>query len=333
MEPQRGSPIEIHRRVLVTGGCGFIGRHLASKLAASGCEVAIVDDLSTGSRDLFGERPSSLRCYEGSVTDLPFLQSVFQAFRPQLIFHLASLVGLKLTTRRPRETYDVSVTGAANLLRLMRDTPMVLFSSSAVYGRECRALDAEELRSAALDYDGGVPGYASGKLAAERMCAAAAGPVLMVRPFNVVGPGQSDRYGMVMPAFIRRAMAGDPLIVYDDGRQERTFAGVDAFLDALWRLIASPAAWISRRAYDLGSNRAISILDLARLVGRTCECEITIEHRPYAEAFPGKTDVRRRLPRLDAVQALIGALEWPPIEQIVRELMAHHRTVGAHCLS
>jgi UDP-glucose 4-epimerase len=333
MRPEEGSPIEIHRRVLVTGGCGFIGRHLASKLAASGREVAIVDDLSTGSRIVLGERPPGLFCYEGSVTDLPFLQSVFQAFRPQLIFHLASLVGLKLTTSRPRETYDVSVSGATNLLRLTHDTPMVLFSSSAVYGRECRALDAEELRSAALDYDGGVPGYASGKLSAERICAAAAGPVLMVRPFNVVGPGQSDRYGMVMPTFIRRAMAGDPLILYDDGRQERTFAGVDAFLDALWRLIASPAAWRSRRAYDLGSDRAISILDLARLVGRSCECEITIEHKPYAEAFPGKTDVRRRLPRLDAVQSLIGAVEWPPIEQIVRELVAHHLTAGARCLS
>ena len=333
MEPQAGSPIDIHRRVLVTGGCGFIGRHLASKVAASGCEVAIVDDFSTGSRDFVGGLPSSLRCYEGSVTDLPFLQSVFQEFRPQMIFHLASLVGMKLTTSRPRETYDVSVTGATNLLRLARETPMVLFSSSAVYGRECRALDAEELRGAALDYDGGMPGYASGKLEAERMCAAAPGPVLMVRPFNVVGPGQSDRYGMVMPAFIRRAMAGDSLTVYDDGRQERTFAGVDAFLDALWRLLASSAAWRSRRAYDLGNNRAISILDLARLVGRTCECEISIEHRPYADAFPGKTDVRRRLPRLDAVQTLIGKLEWPPIEQIVRELVAHHQTEGVRCVS
>lgn len=144
------------------------------------------------------------------------------------MFHLASLVGLNLTTSRPAETYDISCTGAANLLRLARRPPLVLFSSSGVYDRQCAIFDLDGLRRAALNYDGGVPEYASGKLEAERSFSAAPGPVLIVRPFNVVGPGQSDRYGMVMPAFIRRALAGDPLVVYDDGLQERTFSGIDA---------------------------------------------------------------------------------------------------------
>jgi UDP-glucose 4-epimerase len=309
------------RSALVTGGCGFIGRVIVRQLLAKGVHVTVLDDLSSPAADILPEH-ENLRLVLGDVLDEALVSeltaSVDQAW------HLASVVGYEAVTRLPARSFDVSAKGAANILRHLEGRKAILFSSSSVYGLD--ALDASEERyldeTSGLSYDGGVRGYASGKQALECLAQAAASngqDITVVRPFNVVGPGQSGIHGMVIPRFIARTLLEEPLFIYDDGLQRRSFAHVETFATAALRLAEHPRA-SAAAGVNIGCSTMTSILDLVTLVSDEIGMAPRIHFKPFADVFPGKTDVRDRVPVCAQLESQIGPIEWPDTRTIVRDV-------------
>lgn len=312
--------------VLVTGGAGFIGSHLVHSLLASGYTVRVFDDFSTGSPAALSPH-DRLELMPGDVRDPGAVARA--AAGCDLAFHLAGVVGMRLAYRRARESYEIADRGTANLLRAIAGRPCVLFSSSSVYGLQatgrCREADRLSLRGG-LAFDGGHRGYACGKLSLERHgeeAAARGQPVLIVRPFNVVGPRQSAAYGMVLPTFIEQALEGADLTVYDSGEQSRCFSDVTVFVRTLLALVGRHRfARSAPRILNLGNSVPTTILDLARAVLRAVPGPATIRHTPYAEAFPGRSDVYTRVPCTRSVERLIGKVQWPDIDAIVADVVS-----------
>jgi UDP-glucose 4-epimerase len=314
------------RRILVTGGAGFIGGHLVAALLARGAEVTVVDDFSTGAAANLPDH-ASLRVIQGSVTDPAAMAGVGPV---DLVFHLAAVVGMRLVAADRGWAYQVAVRGTRNVLAATGNTPIVIASSSAVYGLQREGRASERMRPSAarlLEYDGGVRGYACGKWAAEqlgRRAARAGRPVLIVRPFNVVGPAQSGEHGMVVPTFIDRAARGLPLTVFSPGTQTRCFTGVEAFVGCILRLVDTCRAWtVPNRVVNVGTGTPTSIARLARIVVEETGSASPIHVVPYESRFPGRHDVLRRVPDLRRLGGLVGAWEWPHIREIVQ------RCVGA----
>lgn len=316
-------------RVLVTGGAGFLGRQLVARLLEAGSRVTVLDDLSTGSLERLPEHPR-LRVVVGSVLDAAALASAATtSARPgdgqmDFVFHLAGVVGMRRVAQDGRLAYSVAAEGTRAVLAATGDAPVALFSSSAVYGlsRSAPARESDPIAPAdVLAYDAGSPGYASGKLELERLgldAAAGGRRVLVVRPFNVVGEGQSGAYGMVLPTFVAAALAGQPLRVHGDGSQVRSFCEVGAFTDALLKLCACEAAWSpASNPINVGSPQPTSILELARLVLAATGSASSLQFVPYEVDYPGRTDVAARVPDVARLETLIGPLRWPSLESVV----------------
>ena len=311
-------------RVLVTGGAGFLGRHLVERLLAAGREVVVLDDLSTGSIERLPSH-TRLSVSTRSVLDGPALEQAARGVG--FVFHLAGVVGMRRVAQEGALAYSVAADGTRAVLAATGGAPAVLVSSSAVYGLAPSnpAREAEPIaRDDVLAYDAGTPGYACGKLELERLGAeadAAGRAVLVVRPFNVVGEGQSDAYGMVLPTFLAAAAARRPLRVHGNGSQVRSFCDVGAFTDALLRLVDTPAAWqLGGAPINLGSPEPTSILELAKLVLAQTRSPSPVHFVPYATDYPGRTDVAARVPDVKRLTSLIGPMRWPPLEEIVEKL-------------
>jgi UDP-glucose 4-epimerase len=262
----------------------------------------------------------------GSVLDADTLRACGQGV--DFAFHLAGVVGMRLASSVRELAYGLAETGTRNLLEATDDAPVVLFSSSAVYGlassdpvAEGDAVDEDRL----VAYDGGGRGYAAGKMRLEelgRHARAAGRRVLTVRPFNVVGPRQTGRYGMVVPTFVRLALADEPLEVFDDGLQQRCFSAVGTFIDCLLDLVAEPRAWTTAPgAFNVGSAEPTSFLDLARHVIAAAGSRSELSFLPYDVVFPGRRDVRVRVPDVGLMESLIGPVAWPSIRSIVHGLL------------
>ncbi|MDO0925044.1 NAD-dependent epimerase/dehydratase family protein [Streptomyces sp. TG1A-8] len=317
------SPTATAAPVLVTGGAGFIGSRLVRSLAAAGHRVRVLDDLTTG-RPESVEKVRGVTLVRGSVLDA---DTVAEAARGTgLVLHLAGVVGMRLAAAQAGHAHAVGRQGTANVLARSGDAPVVLVSSSAVYGLSDSSADLREDvpvdRSVPVAYDGGAPGYATGKWEMERLGLQAAHrrPVLVVRPFNVVGPGQLGRYGMVLPTFFRQATAGVPLTVHGDGTQRRCFTDVDQFTRRLLDLVARDAAWRpAGNVFNIGSTTETSIGDLARLVLDATGSTAGVVHVPYESVFPGRTDVTGRVPRLDRLTEAVGPTDWLPAASLVRK--------------
>jgi UDP-glucose 4-epimerase len=321
MSALRRSSIRSH--TLVTGGAGFIGSHLVERLLAEGRRVVVIDDLSTGSlANLRGVRAHpGLRVVVGQVARVKGLAGLVA--QADSIYHLAAVVGVDLVTRSAVRTLTVNFEDTAVLLEAAaaRGVPCLLTSSSEVYGRSRRRgfVETDDLLIGPPDCARW--SYACAKLADEFLALGLARerglPVVIARLFNIAGPRQTGRHGMVLPRFIEAARRGRPLRVFGDGHQTRCFCWVGDAVEALVRLQACPAA--RGQVFNVGSTEEVSIRRLAEQVIRTLGSQSSIERVPYEQAQgPGFEDMLRRRPVVDKLEQWVGYRPATPLEAIIR---------------
>jgi len=310
------------QHILVTGGAGFIGSHLAERLIAEGKTVVAVDDLSTGAREnlraVLGH--PAFRLIESKISACAELAEL--AAGAESIYHLAAAVGVELVVNSPIHVLETNLHETEVLLKAAAPAhvPVLLASTSEVYGKSQKPAFGEK-----DDLLIGPPhqarwGYACSKLMDEFLALAYAKeralPVRIARLFNTVGPRQTGRYGMVLPRFIAAARAGRPLQVFGDGLQTRCFCHVGDTVEALIRLQNCPAA--CGQIFNVGGQEEISISDLARRVIEILGSSSTIQLIPYGEAYaPGFEDMRRRKPVVDKLAALTGFRPAIPLKEII----------------
>lgn len=317
------------KQVLVTGGAGFIGSHLTEGLLARGDQVTVVDDESTGRfANLAGVREHPrLKIVRGSVSDAALLHTLLDGV--QEVYHLAAAVGVALIAREPLQTIERNIYPTQLLLDELRARHQAgqvirffLASTSEVYGKNPKPVWDEE--------DDLVFGattrprwsYGASKAIDEFLtlaCARQFGlPVVIARFFNVVGPRQTGAYGMVLPRFVEAALAGEPLVVHDDGRQTRCFAHVADVVDAVLRLMQSDAAL--GRIFNVGSDQPVSILDLAGQVIAQAGSSSRIQFQSYTQAYDQDfEDIRHRVPDLTRLRQAIGYVPQFDLAGIIRD--------------
>jgi UDP-glucose 4-epimerase len=316
--------------VVITGGAGFIGSHLAEALVREGQAVTVLDDLSTGALANISHLSAEPRFtfVRGSVTDDALVGRLVGS--ADVVVHLAAAVGVRLVVARPLHTLETNVVGTETVLRhASRSRPLtVVASTSEVYGKNAIVPFRED-----DDLTLGVPtkcrwGYAVSKLFDE--CLALAYhqerqlPVVVVRLFNTVGPRQSSQFGMVLPAFIKWALAGEPLQIHGNGQQRRCFTWVGDVIAALQALIHQPRA--VGGVFNIGNPEETTIESLAMRVRATVGSASQLVHLPHRDAFgPGFEDMNRRVPDISRIRELVGWVPRVPLEEIVARTVEYWR--------
>lgn len=314
-------------KALITGGAGFIGSHLAEYLIRRGDHVAILDDLSTGRLENISALQGHPRfqCRIGSVTDERTVAEMVE--EAEIVYHLAAAVGVFLVVKSPVRTIETNVLGTEIVLRqaAAHRTKIILVSTSEVYGKSRKVPYSEGDDLLLGPPTKGRWSYACSKALEEFLALAywreKKLPVVIVRPFNVVGPRQTGQYGMVLPRFIAQALQGGPITVYGTGNQTRSFAHVSDVVEALVCLSEHPDA--VGEIYNIGSDHEISIKELAQRVVELAKTRAQIQFIPYSEAYAeGFEDLERRVPDLSKIRAAIGYHPKVSLDQIIIELLA-----------
>jgi UDP-glucose 4-epimerase len=317
-------------KAFLTGGAGFIGSHLAERLLDRGHEVLVLDNLSTGSIDNISHLKGSPRFsyVVDSVTNEPLLAEMID--RCDVVFHLAAAVGVKLIVEQPVHTIETNVHGTEVVLKhAAKKRKLVLIAStSEVYGK---SIDVPFRESADLVLGPSEKhrwAYACSKLIDEFLALAywkeKRLPVVIVRLFNTVGPRQTGQYGMVLPTFVRQALAGEPITVFGDGTQSRSFTYVGDVVDALVALALEPRA--IGQVFNVGNRGEISIRELAEHVKAATGSRSPIHFVPYDEAYEaGFEDMPRRVPDISKLAQLIGYEPKIDLDDIISRVIAHMR--------
>ncbi|MBT8403700.1 MAG: GDP-mannose 4,6-dehydratase [Gemmatimonadetes bacterium] len=316
--------------VFITGGAGFIGSHLARALLDAGRSVLILDDLSTGSManiaDLVDRDGFSYRI--GSVTDEPLVTEMVD--RADVTVHLAAAVGVRLIVERPVHTIETNVRGTEVVLgaAAKKQKLVVVASTSEVYGKS-QAVPFEETDDLTLGPTSHSRwAYACSKALDEWLAFAywreKKVPVVVCRFFNTVGPGQTGRYGMVVPNFVRQALEGAPITVYGTGDQSRCFGHVRDTVEAVSRLIDTPEA--IGEVFNIGTDEEVTILELAERIRTATGSASEIVKIPYTEAYAeGFEDMLRRVPSVAKLEAVIGFRPRTPLDTIIEDVVGHAR--------
>ncbi|MBD8044493.1 GDP-mannose 4,6-dehydratase [Arthrobacter sp. Sa2BUA2] len=322
-------------KTAITGGAGFIGSHLTEYLLAAGDEVAVLDNLSTGSMDnLHGvlDNPR-FRFVEGDILDRAAVDSVVAG--SDRVFHLAAAVGVKLIIEDPLTSLRTNIHGTEVVLdaTLAAGAVLLLASTSEVYGKNTSDALTEE-----SDRVLGSPlksrwTYAAAKGIDEAFAYAYWKEyglrAAIVRLFNTVGPRQTGRYGMVVPNLVGQALRGEPLTVFGDGRQTRCFSYVGDVVPALVRIAEIPAAY--GQAFNLGGTQEVSILDFAHRVVELLESPSSISLIPYEQAYaPGYEDMRRRVPDNTKARDVVGFNPTTSIDEIIANVAVAGRQLPAY---
>jgi len=299
--------------VLITGGAGFIGSHLCERLLEQGDEVYVVDDLSTGDLDNIRHLESNA-CFHmrvGTVLDPDVLAPLVD--RCDIVYHLAAAVGVDYVIENPLHSLINNIRGTEVVLELAkhRKTKVVLFSTSEIYGKKNGKVPFKEDDDRVLGPTTVIRWSYSTSKAVDELLGLAYWrekkvPVVIVRFFNVIGPRQTGRYGMVVPRFTKQALLGHPITVYGDGEQRRCFTDIEDALDGLQALADHTEA--PGEIFNLGSNFEISIKDLAHQIKSLTESESEIEFVPYEKAFSNGwyEDLHYRVPNLDKIRSFVG---------------------------
>jgi UDP-glucose 4-epimerase len=315
---------------LITGGAGFIGSHLTELLLARGDQVTVVDDFSTGQPANLTRVTNNprLKLIQSDLGNPDLVQSLCR--QVDRVFHLAAAVGVALIAKHPIQTIERNIYPTQLLLTALREekqrgrsVPFFLASTSEVYGKNPKPIwnEQDDLVFGATTKPRW--SYGASKAIDEFLALASHRemdlPIVVGRFFNVVGPRQTGAYGMVLPRFVEAARRQQPLIVHDDGSQIRCFAHVADVIDAVVKLLETPAA--HGKVFNIGSDTPISILSLAQGVRDIVNPSAEIRFQSYAEAYDDDfEDIRRRVPDLTRIRSTIGYQPRFGLTQIIQDV-------------
>jgi UDP-glucose 4-epimerase len=324
-------------RVLITGGAGFIGSHLAERLLERGDEVMVMDNLSTGSMENIRALKSCDRMHYflEPIENRQLLAELVD--EADMIFHLAAAVGVRLIVESPVRTIETNVNGTQLVLEAACKKRKLVFnaSTSEVYGKSARVPFGEDDDLVLGPTSRGRWSYAASKALDEFLALSywkeKKLPVIVVRLFNTVGPRQTGRYGMVLPNFVKQALDNRPITVFGSGQQSRCFCYVRDTVEALLRLAATDAA--VGQVVNVGNTEEVSIEGLAAMVKERAKSSSDIVYVPYAEAYePGFEDMMRRVPSVEKLYSLTNFRPRTSLAEIIDRVIEYDRGVGARSL-
>jgi UDP-glucose 4-epimerase len=317
-------------KILITGGAGFVGSHLADKLIKDGHEITVIDDLSTGrySNIAHLEDTTNFRLIIDTVLNEKLMEELIR--ETDRVFHMASAVGVKLIMERPVRTIETIFRGTDVVLGFCsRYRKRVLIpSTSEVYGKGASVpfKEDDDLLTGATDKHRWA--YACAKTLDEFLALAhwkeTRLPVVVVRLFNTVGPRQTGQYGMVVPRFVQAALKDEPIQVHGDGTQSRCFGHVLDVVEGLSKLLDSKQCF--GQVINLGNSEEVSIKQLADRAIELTGSGSEIQFIPYEEAYgEGFEDMRRRVPSLEKAKRLIGYQPTHSLTDIINDVAAEYR--------
>ncbi len=323
------------KQVLITGGAGFIGSHLAEELLRQNYTVTVIDDLSTGRFSNIEHMVDHPRFHFAIDTITNEVVMDRLASECDTIFHLAAAVGVMLIVEKPVHTISTNIMGTEAVLKaaLRYKAKVIIASTSEVYGKGNQIPFSENDDVVLGPTSRSRWGYAASKMVDEFLGLAYYReknlPVIILRLFNTVGPRQTGRYGMVIPRFVKQALTGEPLSVYGDGDQSRCFLHVNDTVAAMIALACCPEA--AGQVYNVGSTHEVTMNELARLVVDLTSsggvAPVEIQHIPYDQAYAvGFEDMRRRVPDISKIREAVG---WQPqhsLDKILEDVVASFRS-------
>ncbi|MDQ3712374.1 MAG: GDP-mannose 4,6-dehydratase [Acidobacteriota bacterium] len=317
-------------KILITGGAGFVGSHLADKLHSEGHEITVIDDLSTGRYQNVAhlENKERFRLIIDTVLNESLMEELIR--ESDRVFHMASAVGVKLIMEHPVKTIETIFRGTDVVLNCCaRFRKRVLIpSTSEVYGKSTQVPFAEDndiLKGSTSKHRWA---YACAKELDEFLALAhwkeTRLPVVIVRLFNTVGPRQTGQYGMVVPNFVKSAVRGEPLIVHGDGGQSRCFGHVLDVVEGLTKAIETPECF--GQVMNIGNAEEVTIKQLAEKAIELTGSRSEIKYIPYEEAYgEGFEDMRRRVPSLEKAKRLIDYQPTRTLELIINDVAEQFR--------
>ena len=317
-------------KILITGGAGFIGSHLAEKLLGLGHEVFIIDNLWTGRLSNIEKIQDHKKLH--LVVDTILNESVMNEliFKIDHIYHLAAAVGVKNIMDHPVETLDINVKGTETVLRLANrfKKKVLIASTSEVYGKHVEHSLSEDDDRILGTVKKRRWAYACSKTLDEFQALAYFDekklPVVIARLFNTVGPRQTGQYGMVLPNFVQSAILGKPISVYGEGTQSRSFTHVNDVVGAITKLMDEPSA--EGEIFNVGNNKEVTINELAQKVKEMTDSDSEIEHIPYEKAYgPGFEDMKKRCPNIKKINKLIGFKPSYDLEAMIQSVIDYFK--------
>jgi UDP-glucose 4-epimerase len=313
-------------RVLVTGGAGFIGSHLADALIARGDQVIALDNFSTGSTTNIKHITKNFEIVDGDIRNVDLINDTIKDV--DLVFHMAAALGVNTILESPLESISTNIAGSEVVLNAAANHKkrILIASTSEIYGK-----NPKQPLNETDDRVVGSPqkirwSYSDAKAIEEAMAFSLNQEkglkVTTARLFNTVGPRQSAHYGMVVPRFVRSALKNEPIGIYGDGMQSRVFCHVDDAVEALLTLVGTDKT--NNEVYNVGGTGEITIKDLADSVIKETKSQSSIEFIPYEKAYaPGFEDMQRRVPDISKIKQ---ELNWAPkknLSQIIADVAAH----------
>ncbi len=312
------------RHILITGGAGFIGSHLTEALLARGDRVTVIDDLSTGRLENIAAiiDNHNFRFFENTIMNKGLMDHLVG--ESDEIYHLAAVVGVRNIVDDPVHTLHTIIVGTDTILELAHshnNKKVFIASTSEVYGKSPNCPYSEEDDRVLGSTTRNRWSYSSAKAVDEYMSLAYFKehklPVVIGRLFNTVGPRQTGQYGMVLPRFVKQALAGEPITVYGDGTQSRTFSYVHDVVEAVLRLMDYPRAM--GEIFNIGSEEEVTMMQLAERVKKVTSSSAEIVTIPYEEAYgEGFEDMQRRVPNISKIRKAIGFEPKTKLDDIIR---------------
>lgn len=317
-------------KTLITGGAGFVGSYLAEELVSKGNTVTVIDDLSTGTLENLASLKNSdnFTFVEASVLNSELMADLVE--QADEIFHLAAAVGVKLIVDQPVRTIETNINATEIILKLAseQNKAILITSTSEVYGKSPREKFNEEDDLVLGPTSRARWAYAASKIIDEFLALAYyqehKTPVKVVRLFNVIGPRQKGRYGMVVPRFVGQALSGEAITVYGDGTQRRSFTWVGDVVPALVSLMESEEA--KGQIVNIGHNKDISILELAELTRKIIGSSSEIKLISFEEAYSANfEDMQRRMPDITKINQLIGYSPKIELGEMLKMIIEHQK--------